>query len=183
MDVRTLTLERPTPEAIAPFGVLVGAKLGAQPLPTAFYEGSVKLFRPEGFSAEDDTELTVALIDRRPFEVRWMERHFKHTQVFLPLGKLPFVVVLAPPTDTELPDLDQARAFLFDGDAGLSMHLGTWHEFPFAIIDETQVVVVLRREATNGLMVTQVIDGEGSSPDLDKKDISRRLGVKLRVAI
>ena len=183
MTTKLLPLEPATPEAVAPFGVLVGAKLGAEPLPTAFYEGSVKLFRPEGFSAEDDTEITVALIDRRPLRVRWMERHFKHTQVFLPLGARPFVAVLAPPTETDLPNLDDARAFLFDGEAGLSMHLGTWHEFPFAILDGTQVVVVLRREATNGLMVDTVIDGEGYSGDLDKKDIVRRLGVSLEVQV
>jgi ureidoglycolate lyase len=182
MQIKTLTLEPATPEAIAPFGALVGAKHGGDPLPTAFYDGKVKLYRPEGFISEDDTEITVALIDRRPLRVRWMERHFKHTQVFLPLGAKPFIAVLAPPTQTELPDLDDARAFLFKGDVGLSMHLGTWHEFPFAVVDETQVVVVLRREATNGLMLDTVIDGEGHSPDLEKKDINRRLGVTLEVA-
>ena len=31
------------------------------------------------------------------------------------------------------------------------MHIGTWHEFPFALIDDTQLIVVLRREATKGL--------------------------------
>jgi hypothetical protein len=30
------------------------------------------------------------------------------------------------------------------------MHIGTWHEFPFALVDGTQVVVILRAEATQG---------------------------------
>ncbi len=183
MQTRDLTVEPVTAEAIAPFGELLGANLGKAPLPTAFYEGKVRLYRPEGFAAEDETEITVASIDRRPMRVTHMERHFKHTQVFLPLGGRPFVVVLAPPTDTDLPDLDQARAFLFDGQAGLQMHLGTWHEFPFAVVDATQVAVVLRREATDGLMVDAVVEGEGQSPDLDKKDMARRLGVILEVRV
>ena len=73
----------------------------------------------------------------RPLRVSWMERHFLHTQTFFPLGA-PFVAVLAPPGEGELPDLDAARAFVFDGSAGLMLHLGTWHEFPFALHDDHQ---------------------------------------------
>jgi ureidoglycolate lyase len=111
--------------------------------------------------------------------VQWMERHFKHTQAFIPLGGKPFLAILAPPTEGELPDLDQARAFLFDGQAGLLMHVGTWHEFPFALVDNTQLVVVLRSETLESLREENVIDGEAFGPDLDKKDIVRRLGVRL----
>jgi len=109
-----------------------------------------------------------------------LERHFKHTQVFLPLGGKPFIAVLAPPTDTDLPNIDEAKAFLFDGQAGLSMHLGTWHEFPFALVEDTQLVVLLRQETSKSLKSENVFDGEGLGPDLDKKDITRRLGVVLK---
>jgi ureidoglycolate lyase len=175
--IRQLQVEKATPESVKAFGEIVGVSPGMVPLPTAFYEGKVRLFAPAAFTTDDDTELTVARMDRREMKVQWMERHFKHTQAFIPLGGKPFVVVLAPPTDTELPILDQARAFLFDGSAGFAMHIGTWHEFPFAIVDDTDVIVILRREATRGLMKDVVIDGEAKSPDIDKKDIARRTGV------
>ena len=175
--VRELPVEPATPEAVAPFGQLVG---GHNPSAAAsgFYDQKVTTWWPT-FISDAETELAVCTLQRRPLEVRWMERHFKHTQVFLPLGGKPFVAVLAPPTTTDLPDLEQARAFLFDGQAGLCMHLGTWHEFPFALIDDTQVVVILREEATRGLQKENIVDGEGVSPDLDKKDMVRRLGVTL----
>jgi ureidoglycolate lyase len=176
-EVRYLEVERPTPETIAPFGQLVGGPTAAAS-PSNFYDQKVTTWRPT-FISDDETELAVCTLQRRPMRVRWMERHFKHTQVFLPLGGRPFLAILAPPTETELPDLAQARAFLFDGQAGLSMHLGTWHEFPFALVDDTQVVVILRAEATRGLQKENIVDGEGFSPDLDKKDIVRRLGVTL----
>ena len=64
-----------------------------------------------------------------------MERHFKHNQVFLLLAGRSFLAVQAPPTDGELPNLDQVRVLLFHGDAGLSMHIGTWYKFPFALVD------------------------------------------------
>jgi len=177
MQIRQLEVERPTAEAIAPFGELLGGEV-ASASPSSFYDQKVTTYRPR-FVSDADTEIAVCTLQRRPMQVRWMERHFKHTQAFLPLGGRPFVAVLAPPTDSELPDLDHARAFLFDGDAGLLMHIGTWHEFPFALVDGTQVVVILRAEATQGLKAENVVDGEGRSGDLDKKDIVRRLGVAL----
>jgi ureidoglycolate lyase len=179
VEIRYLDVETPTAESIAPFGQLVGADPAADAPPSSFYDQMVTTYRPT-FISDAETELAVCTLQRRPLAVRWMERHFKHTQVFLPLGGKPFLAVLAPPTDTDLPDLDQARAFLFDGQAGLCMHLGTWHEFPFALIDGTQLVVILRSEATQGLKRENVVDGEGHSPDLDKKDIARRLGITLQ---
>ena len=180
VETRFLAVEAATAEALAPFGNIIGVAPGATPLPTAFYEGKVRLYGMPEFLSDDDTELTVARMDRREMRVRWMERHFKHTQVFVPLGGKPFVVILAPPTpNQDLPDLDEARAFLFDGSCAFAMHVGTWHEFPFAVLDQTDVIVILRREATRGLMKDTVIDGEGQSGDLDKKDINRRLGVAL----
>ena len=57
------------------------------------------------FRSDADTCLSIARIRPRPFEVTWLERHFKHTQVFLPLNNQPYAVVLAPPTAGPLPDL------------------------------------------------------------------------------
>ena len=109
-----------------------------------------------------------------------MERHFKHTQTFIPLGGKPFYVVVAPPNDSELPDLDKVEVLHFDGSAGFTMKLGTWHEFPFAIEDETHLIVVLRKEATDGLVRDMVVQNEAQSPDLDKKDLLQRCNVTFR---
>ena len=182
MQTRELVIERATAEALAPFGELVGGPAEMDAPPTSFYGSQVKTTRPT-FISDEETEVAVCTLTRRPMEVRWMERHFKHTQVFLPLGGKPFVAVLAPPTDTDLPNIDEARAFLFDGQAGLSMHIGTWHEFPFAMFDGTQLVVLLRKETSMSLKAENVFDGEGKGPDLDKKDITRRLGVVLKAQL
>ncbi len=179
METRELVVERATAEALRPFGEIVGGPVDMDEPGTSFYGAQVKTTRPT-FISDEETEVAVCTLTRRPLEVRWMERHFKHTQVFLPLGGKPFIAVLAPPTDSELPNLDDARAFLFDGQVGLSMHIGTWHEFPFALIDGTQLVVLLRKETSTALKPENVLDGEGVGPDLDKKDITRRLGVVLK---
>ena len=79
--------------------------------------------------------------------------------------------------------LDQVRAFRFDGSAGLTMKLGTWHEFPFAIEDEADMVVILRREATEGLLTGDPDSGEVRGADLDKKDLVKRHRLKLKLGI
>jgi len=112
-----------------------------------------------------------------------MERHFKHTQAFISLGSKPFVAVLAPPNSSDTPDLDKVEAFLFDGQAGFVMHVGTWHEFPFAMLDDTNLVVILRKEATEGLIRDNVIQDEALGPDLDKKDLQARFGITFRIEV
>jgi ureidoglycolate lyase len=125
--------------------------------------------------------MPVVTANRRPMEVRWMERHFKHTQTFIPLGGRPFVVAMAPPNCRELPDLDQVRAFRFDGQAGFMLRIGTWHEFPFPLDDQTHLIVVLRKEATDGLVRDMVVQDEARSGDLDKKDLLHRCRVTFRI--
>jgi ureidoglycolate lyase len=178
---RTLALEDATPEAIAPYGALVGAGLGAS-RGTAFYDDAVVLYDTPRFESDADTCLSVARVHRRPGEVRYLERHFKHTQAFLPLNGSPYVVVVAPPTPSaDVPQLAAIRAFRFRGDRGFMMHVGTWHEFPFAIDAPVDLVVVLRNETNRNLQA--VASGEAVGEDLQKRNVVQRFGEVLRVVL
>ncbi|HIF08635.1 MAG TPA: ureidoglycolate hydrolase [Sneathiellales bacterium] len=181
LERRVLTLEPATAEALAPFGDILGSAGGVEFGAAGFYDGKVQTCNPTKFVSDDDTALTLAKIDRRPFEVRFLEQHFKHTQSFIPLGGKPFVVVMAPPTHTDLPDIDTVRAFLFDGSAGFNMKIGTWHEFPFAVEDGTEVIVILRNETNRDLR--KVEGGEAHGADVDKKNIQNRFGIVFEVDI
>lgn len=181
--IRRLPLQTASPSLIREFGEIIGVGPEAAALPTDFYNGTVRLYAPATFSSDEHTQVTLASIDRRPMSVRWMERHFKHTQTFIPLGGKPFVAVLSPPSDSDMPDMDRVGAFLFDGTSGLVMRVGTWHEFPFSLVDDTHIVVILRHETTRNLMRDAVIDGEAHGPDLDKKDLVRRTGVQFHVEL
>jgi ureidoglycolate lyase len=114
-------------------------------------------------------------------EALWLERHFLHTQAFIPLGGKPFAMILAPPSEGDLPDLDRAAAFVFAGDQGLAMHVGTWHEFPLAIEDGTDIVVLLRRQTVQDLARRE--GNEASGPDLEKRDLEARFGLRLAVEL
>lgn len=175
----TIKIQTPTPEALEPFGVVLGYNPAVEPLPIDFYEGAAKVRRVAQFEAQGDTEMPIVTVKRRPFKLRWMERHFLHTQAFVSLGAKPFVGVFAPPSDGELPDLDKVQAFLFDGSAGFMMHKGTWHDFPFVLVDDTSLLVILTKQATDGLVRDNVIQDEAQSADLDKKDLQTRLGLDI----
>jgi len=178
-----IKVQRATPEKLAKYGTVLGYDANVAPMPIDFYDGAVKVRRVADFKAEGDIEMPIVTLQRRPLEVRWMERHFKHTQSFISLGSKPFVACFAPPNDKEMPDLDQVEAFLFDGTAGFMMHIGTWHEFPFAVLDDTNLMIILTRQATDGLVRDNVIQDEAQSEDLDKKDLQHRLNVRLNLIL
>ncbi|MEE3625371.1 ureidoglycolate lyase [Nitrospirillum sp. BR 11752] len=178
--VVTLTVEPATPQALAAFGRILGRAADVKPVPVDFYKGRVLMRYPVDFACEHPVDISLATVDTRPPEVRYMERHFQHTQTFIPLAGKPFVVVMAPPSDGDLPDLGQARAFLFDGSAGFTLHLGTWHEFPFAVEDATDVVVILSSQTGYDLHQRDAVTDEAFGPDLDKKDILARTGTLIR---
>ena len=174
---RTLTAEPATAEALAAFGTLIGGAPDGTARLSNFYDQAV-LVQKSAFQSALPVELSLCTIEPRGFTVRWLERHFQHTQAFLPLGAKPFIMVLAPPGPGDLPDPEAVRAFRFDGSAGFMLGIGVWHEFPFALQPATQVAVLLTREATQGLSTENIIDGEGYSEDLEKKDMGRRLGIQ-----
>ncbi|NBO73133.1 MAG: ureidoglycolate hydrolase [Gammaproteobacteria bacterium] len=174
-----LELEQATTENIAPFGELLAFGRGRPVARTRFYDDAVELMEKPAFSSDADTCLSLARVHPRPLEVIWMERHFKHTQAFIPLNAKPWCAVLAPPTASDLPDLAQARAFHFAGDCGLLMHVGTWHEFPFALEVTADMVVVLRNETNRNLEA--ISDGEAVGEDLEKRHIAKRFGVSLAI--
>lgn len=178
-----IKVETPTAEALAPFGVVLGRDDSVEPLPIDLYEGTVKVRRVGEFVSDEKTEMPVCTLQRRPFIAEYMERHTEHTQAFVSLGSKPFVALFAPPNEEELPNLDDARAFLFDGSAGFMMHRGTWHEFPFALVDDTDLLVILRSVATEGLKNDNVIGNEAVGPDLEKRDMAARFGVRIELEL
>lgn len=172
----TLVAKPATPEALAPYGQILGSGVGADEGISDFYEGAVTTSKPVDFKSDEDTCLSLATLQPRALELKYLERHFKHTQTFIPLGGKPFVAVFGAPTDGEMPDIDSLEAFRFDGQAGFTMHIGTWHEFPFAIEADTDMVVILRSETTRDLSSENVKNNEAHGPDLDKKNLMQRTG-------
>lgn len=165
-----IRLETATAEALAPFGWILGARADIPSRRLNFYPGEMR--SPCEFVIDAEADVSVVRLEKRPFEIVYMERHWKHTQAFLPLGGKPFILAMAPPADGETPALEAVRAFRFDGAAGFCMRVGCWHEFPFALSDDTDIAVILRKETYRNLQ--NVVGDEASGDDLDKKNLRRR---------
>lgn len=177
----TLTVEPATAEAVAPYGTLIGPGSGATARTSPFYDGAVETSRPADFVSDDDTAISLCKVQPRDARLAYFERHHKHSQVFVPLSGRPFVGVFAAATDGEEPDWTSLKAFRFDGQDAFCMHVGTWHEFPFALEPDTHMLVVLRNETNANL--ANIAGGEARGPDLDKLNVVQRTGREYRVAI
>ncbi|MBM3522020.1 MAG: ureidoglycolate hydrolase [Alphaproteobacteria bacterium] len=178
-ETRVLRLVDATPETAAPFGMLIATDERVPPLRSRFYGDAVEIRKPAKLVNDAQLELSVARLKCRPLVATWLERHPKHTQAFIPLGAKPFVMILAPPGDAALPDAARVTALRFSGAQGIALHLGTWHEFPLALDDDTEIVVLLRHETARDLQTGHGNEADG--PDLEKRDLATRLGVTFRV--
>jgi ureidoglycolate lyase len=183
MNVRELKVKPASPDALAPYGEVLGPERPKASHIGDFYAGAVAVHEPVPFVSDDDTCLSLTTVQPRPLEIDYLERHFKHTQTFIPLGGRPFVAVFGAPNDEELPDLDRLEAFRFDGSSGFCMHVGTWHEFPFALEPDTQMVIVLRNETTRDLSGDNIVDNEAQGGDLDKKNLLKRTGSRIQLVL
>lgn len=180
LEVREVRIEDADAANIAEFGCLVGSEAGRAGAESVYYPGSMN-WRFDDFSSDDDTTVIVSRPKPREMQVRWMERHAKHTQTFVPLGGRAFVIVLAPPNQAALPDLARVRAFRVDGNQALMLKKDCWHDYPYAIQSNTDLLIIMRRETMDNLGPRTFIDGETHAPDVDKNDIQVRLGVVLEL--
>jgi ureidoglycolate lyase len=176
---RTIVIEDATPEAIAPFGVFVGAGPG---IPIFAQWTGVTVHGPTPIAIGERGELlhVTMAAGRFPATVELLERHPRHTQTYLSANGKSFVMVLGAETEGGLPSLGGLRAFLFKGGAGVVMHAGTWHEFPVALDDDTRFTVVLSAESHVNELTDPEFPLDARGPDLERFDMSRRARIVLR---
>ncbi len=109
--IRHLHVETATAANLDRFGWLLGSNVPEAGTPMHFYDGVLR--KPIRFESDEQTDMNVATLKRRPFVVRWLERHFKHTQTFIPLAGQPFILVMAPPNGTPMPNTDNPGRRVF----------------------------------------------------------------------
>lgn len=127
MKVVRLKVQPMTREGFAPYGVLIDSR------------GSVEIDLGEGKQS-----LTGATAERRPLRFDFMARHKRTMQVFSPLYSTQFVIAVAPPGETEVPQVERIAAFLVDGRLPYAYHKGTWHTPPFPVGEWASYLVVDR---------------------------------------
>jgi len=81
---------------------------------------------------------------RLPLRVSQLERHKLGSQTFIPLGRLPFALVIA--LGDSVPDLDSLAAFQVPPDCGITLRRGVWHH-PLLALADGDFAVIERRGA------------------------------------
>ena len=95
--------------------------------------------------AEGETSVHIFVAKKRqfPLQITMLENHPFFSQTFIPKNNTPFIVVVAPPSQE--PVIENIKAFITDGDQGISYSRGVWHFPLISLKDNAQFVVIDRK--------------------------------------
>jgi ureidoglycolate hydrolase len=130
-EVRRITAEPLTSAGWRPFGQVVGAD-------------ECVLERRGGA----EFHLDVLSYDWQPLHCERLNRHHTATQMLIPLGGAPAVVVVAP-AEVDFSDrshVDRIRAFTISGAQGINIAIATWHWGPYPIGPKVHLANVQARD-------------------------------------
>ncbi len=150
-----VTAEPLTAHAFAPFG---------QVLATEPHEAAIAVRDGEGWI------MNVLTYEYRPLVCDHLNAHHKATQMLVPLGSGPAVIVVAPPGTAfaSVGDLASLRAFVLDGRAAINLGFGTWHWGPYPVGDRVDLLN---------------LQGRGFADDNEIADLATQLGTVVRVQL
>jgi len=143
-----------TRENISEYGTYIdeGTPINQGSMTIPFYQGEVEEGKNLDVHCNSFPKLRTARLKSTRTNIYWLERHMNLTQLFVGIGKNDFVVVLGKPTHPSmLPDISSVKAFRIPAGYGILLHLGTWHDFPFAYNEPVTVLTLNSDEVINAL--------------------------------
>lgn len=144
--MRTVFPERLTAETFAPYGDVIEPQSAAQTLSINY--GNTTRF-DDLFSLDvldNGGEPCVSIFRSNPIElpftIEGMEYHPLGSQAFIPLGREPYLVVVAPAGPF---DPAAIKVFLASPEQGVNYHKGTWHHYSLALHTQSDFLVIDRK--------------------------------------
>lgn len=137
-----------TAEAFAPYGDVIEAK-SANTFP--INDGQAQRFHDlatinvDAEGGHPIISLVRSAPTLFPLTLKMVERHPLGSQAFIPLGKYPFVIVVALSDNNDLPG--PLQAFISNGQQGINYRPGVWHH-PLIVLDRTTDFLVVDRSGT-----------------------------------
>tara|TARA_R100000306_G_C4377943_1_gene142821 strand:+ start:2318 stop:2842 length:525 start_codon:yes stop_codon:yes gene_type:complete len=156
-----LKLEPLTKEAFEPFGDVICTRGNTSfPINNGTTQRYHHLGKVQVFGEEGQAGISLAVGGARsfPIKVSMLERHPLGSQAWIPVGRNPFVVVVAPNGANDCPDESGIRAFYVEGDQGVNYHAGVWHH-PLLSLDQQGDFIV--------------VDRIGAAPNCDEQDLNQ----------
>jgi ureidoglycolate lyase len=172
-------------DAFAPFGSVLAPRGDRRPID--LYGGTIDVFRGGPIDADVPVEFLISRSSVREFRVNFLERHMHLAQSFFPLAGGGFIAVVARPEadlgEHGVPAVDEIHAFLVPTGCGITLHRGTWHEPPFPLGDGLIRLTTSHADLSAGLESALNERNEISTLDVDKRNITERTGVVVRIAL
>jgi len=146
---RTLTVEPLTAERFLPFGEVIEARDTVRQIPinqgfaTRFHD----LARIDVGQGKVLVNIFRALPRTLPMQLQVMERHPLGSQAFVAMAEVPFLVVVAPPTQALA--VADIRCFRADAGQGVNYAKGVWHH-PLIAIGRGNDFLVIDRGGPSG---------------------------------
>ncbi len=144
-----ITTLKPTPltaEAFSPFGDVIEPGADFMPINFGRTERHHDLAKVD--TLEQDGHTGINIFRSKPMDlpatVKVMERHPLSSQAFISMQRKPFLVLVAPPTDTDQPDMAQLRLFKVGENQGVNFHRGVWHHYSFSLDEPCDFICIDR---------------------------------------
>ncbi len=98
-----------------------------------------------------------------PLEINMLENHPFSSQVFLPLGNHPFIVVVCPASAK--PNLNDLNIFRVDNGFGINFKPRVWH-FPLISIEDAKFITIDKKNDEGNLEIYKFDEDEVFSIDV-----------------
>jgi ureidoglycolate lyase len=92
-----------------------------------------------------------------PLNIDMLEMHPLSSQVFLPISKTDFIVLVAPINNK--PDLDKVEVFKISNGDGINIKSSVWH-FPLISIQDAQFITIDKKDAKKNIEIYNFIESE-----------------------
>ena len=142
----TLNPETLTATAFAPFGDVIETGDDFMPINFGRTERHHDLANID--TLEQGGHTGVSIFRSQPLDlpaaIKVMERHPMSSQAFISMQRKPFLVLVAPPTETEQPDISQLRLFKVSESQGINFHRGVWHHYSFSLGEPCDFICIDR---------------------------------------
>ncbi len=146
-----LTPEELTEENFADFGEVVSIESKkSKTINNGFAEKFADIASLDTKEDQGQTSVHIFVAKSRqfPLHISMLEKHPYFSQTFIPRHSSPFIIVVAPPS--EKPSIEKIKAFITNGDQGVSYSRGVWH-FPLISMNDNSQFIVIDRKHNEGL--------------------------------
>ena len=122
LTLKSLKAEWITPEGFKPYGQMISAS----PDGKAFDKEDAQLNLNQGIP-----RFYIMRLEEKGRKFSRITRHTQCTQCLGSLAGKDWLMAVAPPSETDEPNLEQLAAFRIPGNCFIKLEVGTWHAGPY----------------------------------------------------